>query len=84
MTDLILDTLREMFRAVLREELAALTPPPPVESDLPEFLNAKETAALLRVDPSTLSQMRLRGEGPPYHQYGRAIRYRRDAVLNHV
>lgn len=84
MTDLLLDAIRQAVRDTMREELANLTPLAPADSDLPEFLNAKEAAALLRLDPSTLSQMRQRGEGPPYQQYGRAIRYRRDAVLNYV
>lgn len=84
MTDLLLDAIRETVREVLREEIAKISPPTPaVDSDLPEFLTTKEAAVLLRVDPSTLSRMRDRGDGPPFHTVGRSVRYRRTDVLNH-
>ena len=39
------------------------------------LLTEKELAARLRLSPSWLAKARMRGDGPPYHQFGRAIRY---------
>jgi predicted DNA-binding transcriptional regulator AlpA len=40
-----------------------------------KLLTEKEMAARLRLSPSWLAKARMRGDGPPYHQFGRAIRY---------
>jgi predicted DNA-binding transcriptional regulator AlpA len=44
-------------------------------------LRAPEAAAYLRLSPSTLAKMRLRGDGPSYHKLGdRIVLYDRDAL----
>ena len=45
------------------------------------LLTPKEAANLLRVSLSWLAKARMRGDGPPYIQIGRAIRYSEAALL---
>jgi hypothetical protein len=45
--------------------------------ELPEYLDAKEAAALLGVSVKRLQGMRARGKGPPFVRVGRRVRYRR-------
>jgi predicted DNA-binding transcriptional regulator AlpA len=48
---------------------------------IPQLLTPKEAALSLRVSESWLAKARMRGDGPPYIQVGRSIRYREAALL---
>ena len=63
---------------------------PPLESNLQSarqlnsaerLLTPKDTADFLRVSCSWLAKARMRGDGPPYMQVGRSIRYDEGALL---
>lgn len=45
-----------------------------------EYMTERAVAALLNIPHSTVVRMRKEGSGPPYHQFVKAIRYRRDDV----
>lgn len=45
------------------------------------LLTAKDAANLLRVSPSWLAKSRMRGDGPPYSKFGRAVRYTETGIL---
>jgi hypothetical protein len=45
------------------------------------LLTPKEAAGLLKVSTSWLAKARMRGDGPPYIRFGRAIRYGEAALL---
>jgi predicted DNA-binding transcriptional regulator AlpA len=45
------------------------------------LLTPKEAAQLLRVSLSWLAKARMRGDGPPYIQLGRSIRYAEVSLL---
>ena len=45
------------------------------------LLTAKEAATLLKVSLSWLAKARMRGDGPPYIQVGRSIRYALAALV---
>jgi predicted DNA-binding transcriptional regulator AlpA len=45
------------------------------------LLTPKEAANFLRVRLSWLAKARMRGDGPPYIQIGRAIRYSEAALI---
>ena len=45
------------------------------------LLTPKETAGRLKVSTSWLAKARMRGDGPPYIQIGRSIRYSEAALL---
>ena len=45
------------------------------------LLTPKEAAKLLKVSLSWLAKARMRGDGPPYIQIGRAIRYSEAALI---
>jgi predicted DNA-binding transcriptional regulator AlpA len=47
----------------------------------PVVPNPKETAQRLRLSSSWLAKARMRGDGPPYIQIGRAIRYSEVALI---
>jgi predicted DNA-binding transcriptional regulator AlpA len=53
-------------------------------SPMVTLLSAKEAAKLLKVSTSWLAKARMRGDGPPYIQLGRAIRYTDAAIANWV
>ncbi|TIQ44618.1 helix-turn-helix domain-containing protein [Mesorhizobium sp.] len=40
---------------------------------LPQILRTDDAARYVGISPSTLSKMRLRGEGPPYAKIGKRI-----------
>jgi len=46
------------------------------------LVTPKEAATYLRVSESWLAKGRMRGDGPPYLQFGRAIRYSETALSN--
>jgi predicted DNA-binding transcriptional regulator AlpA len=46
-----------------------------------KLLTAKEAAQVLRCSVSWLAKARMRGDGPPYIQIGRSIRYPEDALI---
>ena len=46
-----------------------------------QLLDTQETAALLSVEPDTLSHWRYRGGGPKFVKIGRSVRYRRMDLL---
>ena len=54
-------------------------PAPTVELAL---LTPKEAATVLKVSLSWLAKARMRGDGPPYIQFGRAIRYTEQALMH--
>lgn len=41
--------------------------------NLPHILRTDDAARYVGISPSTLSKMRLRGEGPPYARIGKRI-----------
>jgi len=41
----------------------------------PPLATAEEVAEYRQTTPAALAQERYRGDGPPYHRLGRAIRY---------
>jgi hypothetical protein len=45
-----------------------------------ELMTPGETAAFLRVSLSWVAKGRMAGEGPPFMQFGRSIRYSKSAV----
>jgi hypothetical protein len=45
------------------------------------LLTPKEAAQLLKVSLSWLAKARMRGDGPPYIQFGRAVRYTRQTLF---
>ena len=48
------------------------------------LLTPKEAAEFLRVSESWLAKARMRGDGPPYAQFGRAIRYPQNDLVAYV
>ena len=48
---------------------------------IPVVLTPKEAAQRLRLSSSWLAKARMRGDGPPYIQIGRAIRYSEVALI---
>ncbi|PRP92170.1 Helix-turn-helix domain protein [Enhygromyxa salina] len=50
-------------------------------SELPEFLEATEVAALLRVNRNTVYEAVQRDEIPGVVRIGRVLRFRRDAII---
>jgi len=44
----------------------------------------KEAADFLRVSVSWLAKARMRGDGPPYAKFGRAIRYPENVLINYT
>jgi predicted DNA-binding transcriptional regulator AlpA len=53
----------------------------PSGDDIELLMKSNETAAFLRVSESWLAKARMRGEGPPFVQIGRSVRYSKAAVL---
>ena len=45
------------------------------------LLTPKEAAERFKVSPSWLAKARMRGDGPPYIQIGRSIRYAEAALV---
>jgi hypothetical protein len=58
-----------------KQPLAPAQPLAQEQNSSDNLLTEKELAARLRLSPSWLAKARMRGDGPPYHQFGRAIRY---------
>jgi predicted DNA-binding transcriptional regulator AlpA len=48
------------------------------------LLTSKEAAQLLRVSLSWLAKARMRGDGPPYIEIGRSIRYAEAGLIQWV
>jgi hypothetical protein len=48
------------------------------------LLTPKEAAEFLRVSISWLAKARMRGDGPPYAQYNRAIRYPESGLIGYI
>ena len=46
-----------------------------------DLMTPKEAAAFLRLSLSWLAKARMAGEGPPFMQFGRSIRYSKTAVI---
>lgn len=46
-----------------------------------DLMTPKEAAAFLRLSLSWLAKARMAGEGPPFMQFGRPIRYSKNAVI---
>ena len=46
------------------------------------LLTPKDAAQFLRLSSSWLAKARMRGDGPPYMQLGRSIRYQEGALLS--
>ncbi len=51
---------------------------------LPVLLTPQEAARRLRLSISWLAKARMRGDGPPYIQASRAIRYTEEALLRWI
>lgn len=78
--DPILDAIRDTVRAVVREELAAVSAPEAEPIGADEWLSTAAAADLIDASTSTLARWRAEGSGPPYSRHGRIVRYHRDAV----
>ena len=48
------------------------------------FLSAREAAEFLRLSPSTLAKLRMRGDGPAYHKLARKVVYSRDELIDWI
>jgi predicted DNA-binding transcriptional regulator AlpA len=48
------------------------------------LLAPREVAQRLRLAPSTLAKLRLRGGGPPYIKLGAAVRYPEDSLIQWI
>ena len=48
------------------------------------LLTPKEAARFMRVSESWLAKARMRGDGPPYVQIGRAIRYQQSDLIAYI
>lgn len=48
---------------------------------VPDVLTPKEAAIFLRLSVSWLAKARGRQDGPPFMQFGRAVRYSKDALI---
>jgi predicted DNA-binding transcriptional regulator AlpA len=48
------------------------------------LLTPKEAARFMRVSESWLAKARMRGDGPPYVQIGRAIRYQQSDLITYI
>jgi hypothetical protein len=51
--------------------------------DLDEWLTEEEAAAAAGKTVRTLRQWRRRGVGPPYTYFGRTVKYRKPAFVEH-
>jgi predicted DNA-binding transcriptional regulator AlpA len=70
--------LRDEMLPIVYSERSATDPKSSAQKapSQPSFLlTPKETASRLKVSTSWLAKARMRGDGPPYVQLGRAIRY---------
>ena len=50
---------------------------------LEEWISEQEAAAALHKSVRTLRQWRKKGKGPPYAYFGRTVRYRGPALIEH-
>jgi hypothetical protein len=50
----------------------------------PRLFTPKEAADFLRVSLSWLAKSRMRGDGPPYAKFGRAIRYPESGLVGYT
>jgi Helix-turn-helix domain len=48
------------------------------------MLTPEEAANFLRLSESWLAKARMRGDGPPYAKYGRAIRYPESGLIGYT
>ena len=48
------------------------------------FLSAREAAEFLRLSPSTLAKLRMRGDGPAYHKLARKVVNCRDELIDWI
>ena len=48
---------------------------PVLDAVLPEFVNPREAAAILRVSTDSLRRYRIRGGGPAYYMFGTSVVY---------
>jgi predicted DNA-binding transcriptional regulator AlpA len=62
-------------------DLRGPTPSEKPATTIPVVLTPKEAAQRLRLSSSWLAKARMRGDGPPYIQIGRAIRYTEAALI---
>lgn len=46
-----------------------------------DFLSTDDVARYLGLSSRTLERFRVEGRGPAYHKFGRAVKYRRDNLL---
>jgi hypothetical protein len=54
-----------------------------VDDALAEWLSEEATAAAVKKTVRTLRQWRRKGKGPPYTHFGRTVRYRKPALIEH-
>jgi len=58
-----------------------MTAPKRSGDDVEPLMTTKDTAAFLSVSESWLAKARMKGEGPPFIQIGRSVRYSKAALL---
>lgn len=49
-----------------------------------DFLTTRQAAAIVGLKPNTLEIWRLRGTGPKYIKFGRAVRYRQSDLETYI
>jgi hypothetical protein len=69
---LALGALVQMKEVMMKADVTA------IDHDL---MTSKETASFLRVSASWLAKARMAGEGPPFMQFGRSVRYSKIALV---
>ena len=52
--------------------------------ELPRLLSVKQASLYTGLSESTLNNARWRGDGPPYIQLGRSVRYRAKDLLSYI
>ncbi len=53
----------------------------PTNDAEPVFLDSHDAARTLGLSEKTLRDWRMKRQGPPFRQFGRTVRYRRDELL---
>ena len=83
LVDMIADAVAPRVAALLQAPPAALALGPPRAPKV-EWLRTADVAKLLQLAPTTLEIKRIKGDGPPFHKIGRAVRYKRSEVDDYL
>ncbi len=81
------DPLAHGSRAPAEKKAEPLQSTPPLRRDSKSgerLFTPKEASDFLRVSDSWLAKARMRGDGPPYAKFGRAIRYPESGLIGYT